>query len=89
MADSPSSINICMTLVMLYEAYLFNCQNDDVEVVYVNAHCAKLDTLQRKQLKVLQISCRYNGSRKVSHLIILALWLNGNYIKLEVSYLGK
>lgn len=54
-----------MTLVMLYEAYLFNCQNDDVEVVYVNAHCAKLDTLQRKQLKVLQISCRYNGSRKV------------------------
>lgn len=54
-----------MTLVMLYEAYLFNCQNDDVEVVYVNAHYAKLDTLQRKQLKVLQISCRYNGSRKV------------------------
>ena len=54
-----------MTLVMLYEAYLFNCQNDDVEVVYVNAHCAELGTLQRKQLKVLQISCRYNGSRKV------------------------
>lgn len=62
MADS-SSIYMHDLSHTVQSISIFNCQNDHVEVVYVNAQCAKLDTLQRKQLKVLQVSYRYKGSK--------------------------